>query len=448
MKLKLPELEISEAEGFVEEKDIFGRREYGDRLANVFVNSDDGVVVALDGAWGTGKSTFIQMWCGHAQAREQTKLKTIRFDAFKNDFQKDAFLAIASEIEAIVPQAITERFVKGAIEAGKAITRGALKLGLRVGTAGVLDGTELESIGEDVGKLISGQAEAIIKDRLENAKADKESIQHFREVLQESVIEIQDVEHVVFVIDELDRCKPDYALEILEVIKHFFSVDGLSFLLVVNRGQLEASIHKQYGHDIDAEIYLNKFVHLFTRLPRTNPAERQSFASKFYHHCRNVMTDGTTTDVSAVLERLVIHFEPSFREIERLVGMYNVASSAGLVDYMGPFTYDDALVSYCVWVSVMKPKLLVEAAQKEENGHSLIEESGLEGYEHTLRNRENIVQRVIDCVLFDKGDDEYRESVGGDNSNFASYFTGGINRNEFKNRLIRVSTNLAQMSVT
>jgi ABC-type antimicrobial peptide transport system ATPase subunit len=103
MKFRLQELVISEDEGFDAKKDIFHRKTFGENLANVYSNTDEELVIALNGGWGEGKSTFVHMWRGHVKNREQDKLHTIYFDAFKNDFQKDAFLAIASEIHARIP---------------------------------------------------------------------------------------------------------------------------------------------------------------------------------------------------------------------------------------------------------------------------------------------------------------------------------------------------------
>ena len=63
MRVTIPQIEISRQEGFLH-KDIFNRKEFGERLANLFENSQEDMVVALDAQWGEGKSTFIK--CGKA----------------------------------------------------------------------------------------------------------------------------------------------------------------------------------------------------------------------------------------------------------------------------------------------------------------------------------------------------------------------------------------------
>ena len=82
MKLLLPALDIKPNHGFKLELDIFKRKEFGERLANLIENANDHPVIALDSGWGEGKSTFIHMWRGYIENERDSKLKTIYFDAF------------------------------------------------------------------------------------------------------------------------------------------------------------------------------------------------------------------------------------------------------------------------------------------------------------------------------------------------------------------------------
>jgi hypothetical protein len=69
-------------------------------------------------------------------------------------------------------------------------------------------------------------------------------------------------------VDELDRCRPDFSIQLLERIKHYFDTPGVSFLVLTNLCQLEASVSAVYGSEIDAGNYLRKFFHLTVDLPR------------------------------------------------------------------------------------------------------------------------------------------------------------------------------------
>ena len=63
---------------------------------------------------------------------------------------------------------------------------------------------------------------------------------------------------MVFIIDELDRCRPTFAIEVLEKVKHIFDVPNVVFVFGINRDELCSSLRSVYG-DIDASVYLRKF---------------------------------------------------------------------------------------------------------------------------------------------------------------------------------------------
>ena len=81
---------------------------------------------------------------------------------------------------------------------------------------------------------------------------------------------------LVIMIDELDRCRPSYAIELLEVAKHLFAVDNVVFVLAVNRAELVHSVKALYGSGFDAEGYLRRFFDLDFQLPEP---DRKRFVS-------------------------------------------------------------------------------------------------------------------------------------------------------------------------
>ena len=79
---------------------------------------------------------------------------------------------------------------------------------------------------------------------------------------------------LVVMIDELDRCRPSYAVELLETAKHLFAVDHIIFVLAVNRSELAHAIRALYGSGFDAEGYLGRFFDVDFVLPAP---ERDAF---------------------------------------------------------------------------------------------------------------------------------------------------------------------------
>ena len=85
--------------------------------------------------------------------------------------------------------------------------------------------------------------------------------------MAETVSQSSENRPLIVVIDELDRCRPSYAVELLEVAKHLFAVDRIVFVLAVNRSELAHSIRALYGSDFDAVGYLRRFFDVDFRLP-------------------------------------------------------------------------------------------------------------------------------------------------------------------------------------
>jgi hypothetical protein len=128
-------------------------------------------------------------------------------------------------------------------------------------------------VGDETTKVI----DEVLKERLESHDSDRKVFEKFRTGLTELAVALSsplggdagEEEHslpLVFIIDELDRCRPSFSLEILEKIKHFFSVSGVVFLLVSSLSQLKIAVCFAYG-DIDAHTYLEKFYHLRILFP-------------------------------------------------------------------------------------------------------------------------------------------------------------------------------------
>jgi hypothetical protein len=74
----------------------------------------------------------------------------------------------------------------------------------------------------------------------------------------------------VILIDELDRCRPTYAIEMLEAIKHWFCVPNVVFVLAMDREQLSHSIRAVYGQGFDVDGYFLRFFHLLEQMPSLN----------------------------------------------------------------------------------------------------------------------------------------------------------------------------------
>ncbi|WP_181170130.1 MULTISPECIES: P-loop NTPase fold protein [unclassified Mesorhizobium] len=328
MKILAPDVEQAVAAS----EDIFGRDLFGDGLLKVFDVSDDALVVALDEPWGSGKTVFARRLA--RRAREQ-KFKVVYFDAFKRDYDPDIFVSLAAEIiEETGTGPKEKRELKArAKDVAKIVGRVALKGAIRGITAGAIRASDFEEaneeIAEEVSKQIESELDKIIDSRLSNSKAEKKAFEAFRQKLSNLSLADDNQKPLIFIVDELDRCSPIYALSVIEIIKHLFSVKNVHFLLVCQLDQLSAAVRKVYGSDINASLYLEKFIHFRVSFPQFEKRENDRLLKKFALSALKDMPDddesgqlknGFAQFISLVWERE----QYSLRRIERLCTLFGL----------------------------------------------------------------------------------------------------------------------------
>lgn len=137
---------------------------------------------------------------------------------------------------------------------------------VKIATSGILDIEK--AYEEEISKL----AESYAKDSIDKYEKSKSNISIFRDRLQQFVQDVISSKNgekfpLLFFIDELDRCRPNYALELLEKIKHLFNIEGLVFVLALDKNQIGNSIKSLYGQGMNVDGYLRRFIDLDYRLP-------------------------------------------------------------------------------------------------------------------------------------------------------------------------------------
>lgn len=412
MKIVVPEVQISSDCGFSPDVDIFKRKGFGERLANLVENSGGSPVIALDSGWGEGKSTFIKMWRGYIENQREPEIKSIYFDAFENDYQKDPFLTLASEIYQLITVEDEEtktKFKDKAAKAAKSLVRGALKVSVKVGTAGIVDGSAVDVAEKELSNLVADQVDDLIKERFEHAEKDKLALKEFRSYLSNFANEVNGGKPIVFIIDELDRCKPDFALELLEQVKHLFSVKGITFLLVTNREQLEESIKSKYGQGIDPTNYLHKFINVWLTMPRASD-EYNDNGYQFLQNALSGMKEENeviaNTESVSILNDIVKFYQPSFREIERILSYFSIINNMlGGQRYVENYQY---MISMVCYLKACQPNCLKVVNGKLSSSH-IIEAARLD----EINSSESYysLRYVNKLVRFDLADEDTRKQM-------------------------------------
>lgn len=227
-------------------------------LMEIFKEKKESVFL-LDGSWGSGKTTLVRAWMKHLEGRKNTgksAWKTIYVDAYQNDFNDDPLLAIGEGILSL--------------QSGQKALKESFASLLTSKWTRAITATGLVPGGEAIHK--------VVEELLQSNETFAGRIQKFRRDLKSLA---KDGKIVIF-IDELDRCRPTYAIEMLEKVKHIFSVNGVVFVLVANGEQLRASLEKVYGGTFNAKEYLQKNISIPLPMPKIKDYQSQSWVDEFY----------------------------------------------------------------------------------------------------------------------------------------------------------------------
>lgn len=258
MSIKHYEIEIEVGNPFAKCK--LDRRQYADVLTTIVSTYDDGFVLAINNKWGTGKTTFIRMW---EQDLKDKGFQTVLFNAWENDFENNPLTALMGELKNLTKEEVNPNF-ESALKNAAIFTKNLAPV--------LVKAVVKKYIGEDFNDLSDGITKGIAdvfeKDVNEYANK-KKSIKEFKESLSKFIADTSKGKPVVFIVDELDRCRPDYAVSILEQIKHFFSIPNIVFVLSIDKEQLGHAVRGVYGSEnIDADEYLRRFIDIEYSIPQ------------------------------------------------------------------------------------------------------------------------------------------------------------------------------------
>ena len=275
--------------------DTLGRKEQIEALTRLVDSIEGPCVLALDGAWGSGKTVFLQMWASVLRGKDY---EVVEFNAWDTDFSDDPLMALQAELDATLK---SKPNYQALIKAGATVVSSLASHYLPI--------PDVMQSYEDFREHM----ETSTKLRLDRYRAAREDIKQFREALTQT---IGPDGRLVVCVDELDRCRPDYAIRFLEATKHIFEVEGVIFLLAVNLSELSNSVRALYGAEFDAQQYLRRFVDhvLHLQTDRRRYLEHLSKSTGFDRHNYPYVA------VSDYLETFVLRVpDMSLRDLEQAI---------------------------------------------------------------------------------------------------------------------------------
>ena len=288
--------------------DKLNRKNIADNLEKIIDSSQGSLVLSIDAGWGNGKTTFIKMW--KQQMDNDDKYRTLYFNAWENDDCNDPLLALIGEIEQDVLGDGTQNnsTVEKLKNIAKPLLKKAIPSALKLATGGLLD-LENVNLGDATEKgiieLVGKFGEFELYSKQKAAKSE------FKKALAE--YQSKENRKIIFFIDELDRCRPTFAIETLEKIKHLFNIDSYVFVLALDKKQLSYSIQTLYGQQMDSEGYLRRFIDFDFLLPEPDRKEYIAFLLEKYN-----MKTKQTHYFESYLISAIDTFKLSLRDIDKL----------------------------------------------------------------------------------------------------------------------------------
>ena len=382
--------------------DYLGLGRYGQSIRHIIEQSDkivrsndnDSFVIGINAPWGTGKTYFLNMlenalnnmWIKPGldekeakKAEERTGLKgqvdprstlrVIYYDAWSNDFWDNAFEPFFDTVtEDIAGQngVGSDELKKAFKSVGKIISIGfdaylRKKVGDSYDTLKEMVETTIDG-GES---LIDG--EYCMSSVFPEYASFKRAISSLKKLLQRVIKEFQDIHgknsKIVIIVDELDRCKPLFSVQTLEIIKLFFNIEGLVFVFALDINQLQYCVKNVYGDQFDAENYLERFFNYLSNLPQGNYEPVIEHFNEEAKRKDNTWT-GISNQLINVFSEIAKIYSMSLRDVRIVLSSLQVLEQTVLKKHA---EYPYARILYCYFLALKykDPDLYRQAFQEE-----------------------------------------------------------------------------------
>ncbi|WP_404343009.1 P-loop NTPase fold protein [Vreelandella venusta] len=293
------------------EGEVFYNENKCNGLIKVLSKLEKNKVVCVDGKWGTGKSYF----CKKLIELSEGELECIKFNAFEHDHSEDPLVLLLSEFSKAVPVSKKERYIKTVAKHAAPLMGKGLDYALTLSSLKGVPGVD----------EASNKLKNYMEQRINNYLYAEKSIVGIKRELKKIVVG-NEGKKIVVIIDELDRCRPSFALEIIEKIKHIFNVEGIHFILSMHKEQVLESISHTYGIAKNSESYLEKFLdftiylkpEILTEIEGNSPHADYAYhvAKRSFNEIEAFRLSGHVADFCAFL---TLKHSIGFREVDRFV---------------------------------------------------------------------------------------------------------------------------------
>lgn len=272
--------------------DLLNRQDFVDnmiKVTEILAYNKKNVCYSVNGSWGVGKSFVLDMFERKIQAIQSEETSTnkyllFHYNCWSYDYYEEPIIAIVAsmldqieEKENLIPVKLKNKI------------QSILKV-----IGGGLFTKAIDFVNEKTGVDFQQVVDVIEKGNEESAKALEEkynfdkylSFKKTLQTLRKTILSLSEDKTIIFVVDELDRCLPEYAIKVLERLHHIFEgIFNLQLIISVDKKQFGHVISQIYGKDTNVDKYLAKFIDFEMKLDAGNVNDE--FNKKFDYYLQN-----------------------------------------------------------------------------------------------------------------------------------------------------------------
>lgn len=281
------------------EDDKLERKAIAENFKSILLNTGLNVI-SVSAPWGGGKTYFIQ---NLIKLMENDSIN-ILYNAWESDFYESPliplFVELFNELEKVDSKTELEEDIKWSKEFAENICKkSSFQVGVNLGVVNC-------AANFDPDKKMIDSEYIELKEKMHEFKSKLTSIQT---KLNKKII--------IFV-DELDRCHPMYTIKTLEIIKHFFGIPNIIFILSVDKKQIENSVRQIFGVNIGEENgYLRKFIDVDFQLPTLSMEQLAYYnLTQLWDKINKFIEDGRYYNYNLQMKRVAYatYLEPDYNK--------------------------------------------------------------------------------------------------------------------------------------
>jgi len=330
------------------EKDKLGRRDDAEFLIKFLLNRVDergemgrpkSYVLNIDAQWGDGKTFFLK---GLEAQLSEDGYPVAYVNAWADDHAEDPMIAVVSAIDGAISPLLSSnkklrtdwgKVRKSASNIARSVGKGLAKQGakLLIGASVELVEQEIAEIKDEVSDATETLASAT-GDAIDGFFEERDEIRTFRETLTSILVALSGRKSqklpLFVLIDELDRCRPPYAIAMLERVKHLFDIDDVVFVIATDSEQLQHAIRSVYGSEFASERYLSRFFDRSFRFAEPSPSEFVAKLFSEYRFPEELLSSPPGKNHEEFFSDVASEFSLGLRDIEQAFDLFRSVVTA------------------------------------------------------------------------------------------------------------------------